>query len=187
MTHFNPSVPKEIREKLSIFADVVEGDYINQLSEGYGCTKIDEISGVPYSGFIPYTNGGFIISEFIRCDLDASYHLTNAQTEWVNKMESILIEEIRENFDIDLTVCSEPPEEVTDYENDFWEPALLQITAIVTEKHKVKIELSVTYRDSPYYRYEYREVINTIELTLAEFTQINPEELATKTITYEKK
>lgn len=119
---------------------------------------------------------GFEISRLYRSDTDASYHFTKAQSEamddrytymWNLFAKDHLGKDSAEgiNFD-DLTV--EQAEKFQDYENDFFEPALLRISAFVAAD-TVTVEAAVNYMDAPYYRATSDDVMFSKTYTAEEF------------------
>jgi hypothetical protein len=74
--HFAPYVPQELRDILEAIAYEVKEEFFNSYSrELYGCDHLEPISGVGYSGFIPFQDGGYEVSDYSSNDLDPSNHI----------------------------------------------------------------------------------------------------------------
>lgn len=140
----------EIAERL----DEVIGWY-----EGYGCERVEEI------------HNGFEWTEFSRHDCDTSYHVTPSQTESWNKQYENMIESFlddyadklpddinKDNYWDKIRDDDALQELMSDYENEWFDPALLRLSIQDGE-----VFLSINYNDQPYYRYQYDETILKIE------------------------
>ena len=166
MTHFAPSVSEALRDKLEAISDEVRTTIITCLGEGYGCDRIEPISGVPYSGFIPFQHGGFEVSEFIRFDADPSYHICDEMSrEWESQYKYFL-ECMTEECDFDPNdwdkMTDAQQEEIQDAESEWFEPALLRFEIWIKDKNcawvskdegeGIVLRLSLNLTDAPYYR-----------------------------------
>lgn len=137
----------EIAERLN--------EVIGRWPELYGCERVEEI------------HNGFEWSDFTRYDCDSSYHVTPNMTESWNKQYENMIDNFLDDHKDDL------PKGITvnnywdkirdndalqtlmqEYENDWFEPALLRLSIQNDE-----VFLSINYNDQPYYRYQYDEPI----------------------------
>lgn len=190
--HFDDKVPQNIRDRIAELVQAVHDDFISDQRDAHGCARIDEISGVPIPGFWPFQDGGFQVSEFYRSDIDSSYHFTPSQTDAMNEQQEYcyecfasdhkdkllaagISEEKLEDTDYRDIEKAELENEFADYENEFFEPALLRVE-IWVEKESVYCRLSVNYKDQPYYRSEYDETICEFNLTFEEALSITSED-----------
>lgn len=194
-THFNDKVSPELQAKLKSLAEAVKDDFISDLNtraEGYGCRNIDEIYGYHISGFIPNQLGGYEVTELYRSDVDSTYHFTNAQTDAMIAREkdcynSYRLDSPELNLAEDWSYDDLPEanqNEFSDYENEWFEPALLRANMWVdklegpsyglgnndVEPEAVYIALSLAYSDAPYYRRNSDdETLTQFSIPVAEF------------------
>lgn len=204
--HFNGSIPQELREKLGELAKIVMHDFIGDIGRGecFACSNIDEIYGYDPGGFIPFQHGGYKVTELYRHDIDSSYHLTQGQNdaaiEQEKNMYSSFFWDNREELEAlgleaDTFSYDDIPESLqnafSDYESEWFEPALVSFGAYVTkpgkdiwggekqnESRAIELYLAVNYNDAPYYREKYDETIHTLSLSLDEFMTLEPEAIA---------
>ena len=180
MSHFANSVYAELAAKIQNLAETVKEDFISDQSfDSYGCTNINEISGKSYDGFIAFQDGGFEVSELYRSDTDSSYHLTQAQTDTMNERQEFCYECFRsDNKELNLPEdygYADIPEEFqnhfTEYEAEFFEPALMRFETWVDrdQSQSIFLRLSLNYRDQPYYRSKYDETLFEIKVTAEQF------------------
>lgn len=199
LQHFNSAVPENLAAKLLTLAQAVENDFIGDQGFGgsYGCARLDDIHGREVSGFIPFQLGGFEVSGFYRSDIDSSYHFTKEQTAAMREHEKHMYECFARDHDLkDLPEnwgYDDLPEELQnrflDYENDWFEPALLRFEIWVDDpkaplridQHgkkagKVFARLSLAYSDAPYYRSaKDDETLFKFEMTAEEAMAIEPD------------
>jgi hypothetical protein len=197
--HFKQSMPDAVALKMKALAELVEQDYISEQGEAYGCTHSNEVSGVGYAGFMPFQDGGYEVTELYRNDQDSSYHFNDAQTEWVDNQTTRMYEAFawdnrKELVNAGVTLpegwgYNDLPEDLqnvfSDYENEWFEPALLRFTtwAYVDAKWgnpatSVMMRVSLGYKDAPYYREKYDEDLKEITLSFEDFLVTDNETLA---------
>lgn len=209
--HFNGSIPQNVREKIGQVALLAQDEIVDSSCTGgeeYGSKHIDEIYGYDPGGFIPFQHGGFEVNELFRHDIDSSYHITAGQSEAAQRHEKYLYdcyasdrkEELKENGidteaeDFDSENYSIPEElqnDFSDYESEFWEPALLRFCIFVSKpkfqdvfdqnengKRTVELSLSLNYSDAPYYRKKHDDdTLATLGYDLEEFMALDPEKI----------
>lgn len=209
--HFNAKVSPALRLRLWEVAQAIKDDFIGDCrpGESFGTASINAIYGYHVSGFIPSQLGGFEISELYRYDQDPSYHFTSAQTDAMNKatdyMHESFARDYREQLEayfkanntefdpkaIDYSIIEAAGLDNTfsDYENDWFEPALLRLEMWVddaehkqrigiadnAEPQQVFIRLGLNYRDAPYYRTKSDDTLFEFNMTIADFFNTPPE------------
>lgn len=205
--HFNAKVHQDLREHMQAVATAIYDDFIGYHGEAYGTRNINAIYGYHISGFIPSQLGGYEISELIRSDTDTSYHLTKAQSEAMTASEKYMYEcferdvvgESRRATDPKLTKgwgygdLDDYPEmqnKFNDYENDWFEPALLRCEIWIDESkgqernrignddvtaEAVFIRVSLNYTDQPYYRTSSDETLFQANFSVEAFMKATPE------------
>lgn len=202
MEHFNPLVTKVMQDKLKALATHVKDYEIDsfQNTESYGDAAISEIYGVHIPGFIPFQLGGFEVSTLIRHDTDTSYHI-GGMTQSANDSFDYCFEcwladkELPKDTQRD-SLTDAQWDDFGEYENDWFEPALLRFECWVSQKEdfktdekevdKVFMRLSVNYADAPYYRSKRDETLYELEMSLKVFMAevSTPEGLWNVMITY---
>lgn len=210
--HFNPVVEQALRDKLLELARVAKDDFIADLpsrAESYGTKDISAIYGYHISGFIPSQLGGFEVTELYRSDVDSTYHITKAQTDVMNKAQDHCYESFARDYKEELekhyTGLGQPmpePSELSysdfeaaglenafsDYESEWFEPALLRLEIWVepmdkqrlgladhTKPSHINICLGINYRDQPYYRAKSDETIFQESLPIDQVMRFTPE------------
>jgi hypothetical protein len=191
MKNFKAAVPQAMQNKIKDFADNVDfHSIVSGNRESYGTQTIHEIEGNYVSGWMPKQDGGFSVDEFYSNDIDSSHHFTDKQTEFNNdQSEQCHKAFLHDNGLPEDTAWDDLTEEQKDafanYENEWFEPALLQLQIYVngfgtydTDKDKnVTIRLSINYKDAPYYRENSAEDIKQLVLTHDEFMQTSNEDI----------
>lgn len=135
---------------LEAIADRID-EVIGRWPESYACARIDEI------------HKGFEWSEFYRSDTDRTYHLTPEQSRVMDERSKNCWESFCQEKEIDHEtdyndLKPDQQNDFSDYENEWFEPALLRLSLQDGELY-----LSINYTDQPYYRYQYDEAILKID------------------------
>ena len=178
--HFAECVNTDICEKMADIAKAVESEFIGDPSdkhrfEAYGCTHINDISGVSYDGFFAYQNGGYSVTEVYQNNVDSSYHFLNEQTEYMNTCEKNLYDSFfndnKEKLQAmnltaefsysDLENNPELQREFEEYENEGFDPAILFFENWIdrNEEKNIFFRVSINFKDAPYYRSKYATTI----------------------------
>lgn len=169
MTHFDSSVGQKLQDKLEAIAKAVQTQIIDGLGEGLGCNAVGPIYGIPQSGYFPLQLGGFVASEFIRFDCDATYHINDAMTAEYNRQYEHLLDSIAEEHGFDPrqwdSLTEEQKETIYEIEAEWFEPALLRFEIWVQDNGSVFLRLSVNYTDALYYRTSSDDTLLKVELT----------------------
>lgn len=200
--HFNDKVSEALALKMFEVATKVKDDFISDCGSGeaYGCPNINTIYGYHISGFIPSQLGGYEVSELYRHDVDTTYHITQAQSEAASRQYDHMYESFYLDHKEELEKAgytgeakdlsyNELPEELqntfSDYENDWFEPALLRFELWVDDpehKHIIGIDplavpttihmcIALNYNDQPYYRTKSDETLFQFEVPVQEFME----------------
>lgn len=182
MKHFNNNVPEETQNNLRAFAEYAE-DRLQEVfgGEQYGCSSIDEVSGVGRSGFFPCQDGGFKVSDFTRNDTDPSYHITEGQTASIERQSADCYASfLAENELPEETELSELSEEMKgeyyQYENEWLQPATVEIRAYI-KGGVVFLETAINYEDTINAG---AEQIKAVELSEQAFNRLQPEQILEK-------
>lgn len=209
--HFNGSIPQDVREKIGSIAQIAYDDLISEYpdygGESYGCPNISPIYGYDPGGFIPFQHGGFEVTELYRHDIDSSYHITAGQSEAASRHEKYLYECFASDHKEELKSAGIDPDsddfnsesysipeslenEFSDYESEFWEPALMRFCIFVSKPggdiwgenddkpRTVELSLSLNYSDAPYYREKHDDdTLATLSYDLPEFMALDPDKI----------
>ena len=206
--HFNDRVPQELRQRMLSAANAIKDDFIGEQRESYGSQDISAIYGYHISGFIPFQLGGYEISELYRSDVDSSYHFTKAQTDAMNKAQESCYASFAWDYKDELLASGITGEKLgdpdygdieksglenlfADYENDWFEPALLRCEIWVDDPNKevweignddvkpesVFIRLGLNYMDQPYYRSASDETLFQFNIPVADFMALDNDTL----------
>lgn len=189
--NFKDRVPQDMRDKLLSVALLVKNDFIADLGgwpEPYGDGGMEKISGKSYDGFWSRQDGGFEVSALYRSDTDSSYHISSAQSEYMQGHEKYCYEcfasDNKEEFkaagiDPEWYSYDDLPEDLqtafNDYECEWYEPALLRFEVWIDPPEDdysggrdapgmVFFRLSLGYRDAPYYRSKNDETLFQFKL-----------------------
>jgi len=183
MKHFNTAVSIELQSKLKDFSEAALSDFISGFSEDENRNSIDELCFEDQSDFLPIQLGGFTINEFYRNDLDPSYHFTKEQTEFNQKFFDAMIEEYK--VDNNLEEIDYEDFDFQEWECELFESALLSLAAFVETSGMVKLELTINYKDAPYYRSQFNETLKEMTFTEAEFLVADFDEIFKQLLNYE--
>jgi hypothetical protein len=178
MKHFNSKVSAELQAKLKEFADEAKDDFISEFADSEACSKVEELSGIAESGWIPLQLGGFIVSEYYRNDLDASYHFTKEQGEFNQSLYDVELERYKKFNDVEEIDYDDS--EFQEWELDLFDPSYLRLTAFVDNDGMVKLELTINYKDAPYYRLSSDTMLKELTFTEAEFMKADFQEIFTQ-------
>jgi hypothetical protein len=197
MKHFKREVPEAIQEKIHALAQYVHEEWSNVIvisSRSYGAmgeVQLSEIQGNYVSGWMPNQDGGFSIDCLYQNDQDKTYHFTEKQTEAASSQATTCWEMfLHDNaLDSELSYDDLTEEQKTsfaDYENEWFDPALLQFQVFTEgwknydseDKPTITMRLSINYKDAPYYREGGAEDIKSVILEIDEFMNTDIEVLA---------
>lgn len=169
-SNFKQAVPVELQEKIKQLADEVEfREIISGYQESISEQTISPIEGNYRDGWIPHQDGGYSVDQFYLSDMDSCRHFTEKQTDWMNELYNDMLESFCQDSGIEEIDYDDQEllNRLCDYENEWFEPALLQFQVFVESKDRFNDEspfnvvcrLSVNYKDAPYYREKYAEDI----------------------------
>lgn len=184
--NFKKIVPENVQEKIHSLAESIEfDDLISGWKESESEQEISTIDGNYRDGWIPYQDGGFSVDQFYRSDADSTYHFTQKQTEYMSRYYDDMLESFYRDNDIESPDCIDYDsvsvmERLSEYEYEWFEPALLQFQVFVerfdrfddNSPMQVCCRLSINYKDAPYYREKYAEDIKQEIYTIEEFMQL---------------
>ena len=180
LKHFANGVSPALAKKMSQLADLIKDDFISAQLDSYIMARIDEISGVGYSGFIPHQDGGFTVSERYPCGVSSGCFFTQSERKFCERMQQDAENEwLREN-ELDA-VPEGRKEECYEYQDEWMRDQDTILSVELWTGHNqddnlddVTIRLSLNYKDAPYYRSKYAEDIIELKYTAAEFIALDP-------------
>lgn len=194
---FHTTVPQHVKQKLIDLAEHAE-DFISDpyqtrhWLEPYGTASTNPIYGYDPGGFIPFQDGGVEVNEFYRCDMDSTYWFTEKQAEYMYEFEKDMYKcmahdlELPEDWDYDA-LPRDKQNEICEYENEWFDPALLRLEAWVEGYHRggcdkdgphFYLRVSLNYRDAPYYRTKYDDTLCSMgPITVDEFMNTPNEQI----------
>ena len=183
LEHFAPAVPIELQLKLAGIAKELQQEYIADWSihrrEACGLARVNEISGVSFSGFIPFQNGGFEVTEYYANGWSSGSYFTNAECKFIDDsyedMRAVFLAEYKTDT-VDLAIL----EEYESYENEWSREmeTLLRVYLVVervdryddsSECSTVRVTLACNYKDAPYYREKHDECIKELTFSIEDF------------------
>lgn len=184
--NFKKSVPQNAQKKIHALAESIDFyDLISGHHESMTEQEISPIEGNYRDGWIPHQDGGFGVDQFYRNDADSTYHFTQKQTEFMADYYDDMLESFCRDNDIESPDCIDYDDDsmldkLSEYENGWFEPALLQFQVFVERADRFDNEspmqivcrLSINYKDAPYYREKYAEDIKQEIYSLDEFMQL---------------
>lgn len=182
--HFAPSVPCDTRQKMADLAQLVEDEVIGAQHDGYGCLRIDPISGNAYDGFIPHQEGGYSVSEMFGNGCGSGKYFTEGEREESNRMLEQCALDYASHEGIDREEVNFSSDEYGEYESEYMRDCDSLLTCEIWTGHRkdsqpgiVTVQLSVNYKDAPYFRSEYAEDILELQYTAEEFAAVDLSEI----------
>lgn len=192
MSHFKETVKIKTQNKLENLRDIFADDFMDyRLTEFYGCQNKDDISGIGYSGFCPFQDGGYEVTDLYSNSTDSSYHLSEEQTKTTNEfydnMRNSFAEEnnLPINFDYD-DLTEDLQNSLSDYESEWIEPAMFKFRCWIKDG-EVFADIGINYRDAPYYRDSTFETLAEYNATEKEFLKLDNETICKDLIEKAKK
>ena len=191
MKHFKPGVPVSIQDKILSVVELAKDDFINEQNQEVmiSCENTEEISGVAYSGFIPFQDGGYCLSALYRCDVDSTFHLTKKQTEWVNEDEKNMLENFytEHNIKTDDKMTDVQHDMLSEYESEwFGDGAWLTLNVFCciennylgnNKEKTVTVQLLFNYKDGEYKRDKYADELYVKVYSFDEFLSLTDTEI----------
>ena len=150
---------------------------------------IESIHGNAYDGFIPFQDGGFQVSGFYSNN-PWDNHFSKRQKEYNERQSNDCWEQFLRDNNLESGIewdnlTERQKEDFSDYECEWFEPALVQFQVFADNfrygenKPSVTVRVSVNYKDAPYYREKYAEDLNSTSYDLEEFMRLSIEDLFT--------
>lgn len=191
LRHFKSSVPVQVQVKLRNLAESINLDDVrNRTGEAITEYSLGEIEGNYRSGWIPHQDGGFVVSQLVRSDIDSSYHFTEKHTDYVNEqsdncMKSFLLDNDLESDTSWDDLTEEQQEQYFSYELEwFQDGAVFGVEMFVNgytdwkdEEKTVTIRTYINYEDAPYFREKYAEDIKVLILDIDDFMSLQNEDI----------
>lgn len=190
--HIKPEIKESIQLKMFDLINLCNDSLISEFNhESISEPLIENISGVFYSGFIPFQDGGFQTTQLYRNDLDSSYHFNSNQTNHNNILYTNLIKDFIDNNDLKIepenfdyeSLDQSLQNEFAEFEINYYEPALISVYIYASNTKQwnnnsgITIQLSINYKDSPYYREQYNENLMTLEYSFSQFSKIDNKQI----------
>lgn len=184
--NFKKIIPENVQDKIHSLVESIDfSDLISGHKESVSDQEISAIEGNYKEGWMPNQDGGFSIDHFYRSDSDSTYHFTQKQSEHMSEYYDDMLESFCRDNDIESPDCidydsSSLMERLSEYEYEWFEPALLQFQIFVerldrfddNSRMQIVCRLSINYKDAPYYREKYAEDIKQEIYSLDEFMQL---------------
>ena len=169
MSQFNVNANKTQINKVNSIVELLEDHFDTSFGNIESMTEIkkDNILGYHVDGFIPFQMGGYDLSMFISNYLTySSYHVTKNQTEFNNGQYDNLIEDFTRsksiiNFSYD-DLTEDEKEELLELEYQYEELALIGYYVYINNDQSITVTQYINYKDMPYYREKYNEVIKSV-------------------------
>lgn len=191
--NFKQNVPETLQNKIHDVTNYIL-DNFRDMTGRKECMispeVLQDIEGNAISGWIPHQDGGFQVSGFFQNDCDSSYHFTEKQTDYCNDQSQQCWDSFLQDNDLPSGIewnnlTHEQQNEYMEYENNWFEPALLQFQCFCDgfsfyddgKRQYVTFRVSINYKDAPYYREKYAEDIKSVIYTAEEFMQLTNEEI----------
>lgn len=192
--NFKKIVPVELQEKIKQLTEKMEfGEILSGWQESMSEQTISPIEGNYRDGWMPNQDGGYSVDQFYLSDMGSIFHFTGKQTEWMNRCYDDMLESFCRDNDIENPDCInydslQVIEQLSEYEINWFDPALLQFQVFVEREDRfddrspmsVVCRLSINYKDAPYYREKYAEDIRVISYTMEEFMQTENRDIIRK-------
>lgn len=169
-SNFKRIVPVDVQEKIKQLVESIDfRDLLSGYYESIAEQEIFPIEGNYRDGWIPNQHGGYSVEQFYLSDMDSCRHFTEKQTDWMDRLHDDMLKSFCHDNGIEEIDYDnhELLNQLCDYENEWFQPALLQFQVFVERADKfddessmnVVCRLSINYKDAPYYREKYAEDI----------------------------
>jgi hypothetical protein len=175
--HFASEVPENVKDKLLAIAHEVENEVFSMV-DTHGCLRIEPIHGVGYSGFIPFQNGGFEVTDYVNTGLSSGTFLTESERDFYETLQSDCEKDFRMDNKIedDIELTEEQIEAFEDYEQSYFDDQLSMLrfeTWIEQDNETVFLRLSIGYKDAPYYRSNHDETIKEMSFNINDLMKMS--------------
>lgn len=189
-SNFKSEVPAALQNKIHALALHVQENWDSFINSGeciISPETIESIHGNAYDGFIPFQDGGFQVSGFYSNN-PWDCHFSQGQKEYNERQSNdCWVQFLRDNnlesgIEWD-NMTDQQQSDFTEYECEWFEPALVQFEVFAdgfrygSEKPSVTVRVSVNYMDAPYYRGKYAEDLNSTSYDIDEFMKLSLQEL----------
>lgn len=169
--HFDNSVSVELQHKMLAFVNFAKDNFISEFRDSYASVTVGNVEGKAYDDFIPINcEGGFKVTEQYRNDVDPCSHFTKEQTAWKDKQAAQSLFDFCKEYKVntDTALSEEYEDKLVEWEEDFHEPALLELRCIIT-KGKVLVDLSLDYKGGATFDWN---LLFEKEFTVSEFMEL---------------
>jgi hypothetical protein len=194
--HIKATIPGTIQARMRALALLARDDLINDFGGFRECAtkaeKVDDISGVPFDGFIPFQDGGFNLTAFYSQSCDASHNFSQEQTEFNESVYNSQRDQFARDNDLDPNfqyheLTDELQAVFDEYECNLFESAPLTFDVYACSelpgayhwgnKPGVTIRLSINFKDAEYGRDKYASTLKEVNYSFAEFAKLRGPEL----------
>jgi len=169
MTHFKPSVAPETQAKLLQLVEAGAEFIADRVGDAYDAPNIEEISGVGYSGFIPFQDGGYSASFFADNGWGSGRFINQKHREQVEAQEEAAYASFRRDYPEEAEDSEKAFEYICDWMSD---PILVYFEAFI-DNDEVTVRWGWNFRDAPYYREKYADDVASTILTADEFAALS--------------
>jgi len=161
---FSGKVGQAVQDRIELVVGLAEDLHIFD----FDCDDVtrEVIPHQSYDGFISLNLGGFTLSSWFY-NYGSGRFLTKLQREWSYGMEKMCLTDFARDY---------PGEEFDAYSREYMdEGTFIQFRCYVDDDGWVQVDLCICYKDSPYYRSQYFEVIADVTLSEERFMRLRPE------------
>ena len=184
LQHFNKSVPVKTQHKIHQLARLIA---INELSnnaniEALTESRIDEISGVSYSGYIALQEGGFKPYVFADFGLSSGKFYSKEHEKFAMNLQQQCSDDFcKDNNITEIDFDNDDlMSRLCEYESDYFEDyaCILSVEIYIEHNDNVRINYCAKYRDAPYFRNKYAEVLKSYKMNISSFMKVSNDKLA---------
>ncbi len=183
MKHFASHVNSATAEKMHMLAELIESEFISEQVDAYGMHRITELPGKHVPGFIPFTGGGYIVSEYYN-PWGSGKFFTQAQRDFYDDQSVQCLRAFISDKDLEIDsydkLTDEQREQFHAYESKWFSDCdTLLVVDIWTghssdpEPDSVTVRLSINYLDAPYFREKHGKDIKTFVYSAEEFAALD--------------
>ena len=183
--HFSEHVTEATKAKMLEVAEAFKDEFISSFPEAFGFDRLDVIHGKHISGFIPFTGGGYQVSEYYN-GYGSGRYFTKEEQDFMQGIENDAYRQWLSDNDLtdDDALTEDQQTALWDYINEWLQDCDSLLSVEIWTGHRddpepdsVTIRVSLNYKDAPYYREKYAVTLWETILDNAEFLQVDTNEL----------
>ena len=181
--NYAPILSAQTIEKLTAIADIAEATGLFTDAHALDLSEItrEPIEWQSRDGYISHNKGGEVLTVWHYGALGSGQYITKGQHKEKERLQEMLRDDFIKEYELtgEATTNYYNHPAFEQYETEFLEDGsdtdLLEFRASIDDADNITLDLSICYKDAPYYRSRYFETIGKLELSLKQFEHISLE------------